>query len=135
MNENIEMTVEIKVKITKQDIDDIMCTALEGGINYWASEAEVPENERVAEWGHEQISRGGKLLIHVDEPFDDDNTEVYELTLEKFLGGFKMWMMDYGRSTGVIDDGSTGELDTSCIDAADADSIVQYALFGELVFG
>lgn len=135
MNENIEMTVEIKVKITKQDIDDIMCAALEGGINYWASEAEVPENERVAEWGHEQISRGGKLLIHVDEPFDDDNIEVYELTLEKFLGGFKMWMMDGGCSTGVIDDGSTGELDVGCIDAVDADSIVQYALFGELVFG
>lgn len=135
MNKNIEMPVEIKVRLTTQDIDDIMCTALEGGINYWASEAKVQANKRVSEWGHEQIARDGKLLIRVDEPFDDDNTDVYELTLEKFLGGFKMWMANGGYGTGVIDDCGTGDLDVGCIDAVDADSIIQYALFGEVVFG
>lgn len=24
------------IKVTEEDIEDIMCTALEGGINYWA---------------------------------------------------------------------------------------------------
>ena len=37
------MKLEIKfdVEITQQDIDDIMCSALEGGINYWCRKAEV----------------------------------------------------------------------------------------------
>ena len=48
---------EIKVELTQQDIDDIMVAALEGGINYWAGEAEVIEEKRVADWGHEQIAR------------------------------------------------------------------------------
>ena len=29
------ITAEIKVKITDEDIDDIMTTAFNGGINYW----------------------------------------------------------------------------------------------------
>ena len=35
---------EINVELTQQDIDDIMAAALEGGINYWAGEAEVIED-------------------------------------------------------------------------------------------
>ena len=33
--------VEINVKLTQQDIDDIMVAALEGGITYWCFKAEV----------------------------------------------------------------------------------------------
>lgn len=52
---------ERDVKLTVEDIDDIMVAALEGGINYWCSEAEVVEERRCADWGHEQIARGGAL--------------------------------------------------------------------------
>ena len=44
---------ERDVKLTVEDIDDIMVAALEGGINYWCSEAEVVEERRCADWGHE----------------------------------------------------------------------------------
>ena len=53
---------ERDVKLTVEDIDDIMVAALEGGINYWCSEAEVVEERRCADWGHEQIARGGALV-------------------------------------------------------------------------
>lgn len=49
---------ERDVKLTVEDIDDIMVAALEGGVNYWCSEAEVVEERRCADWGHEQIARG-----------------------------------------------------------------------------
>lgn len=42
---------ERDVKLTVEDIDDIMVAALEGGINYWCSEAEVVEERRCADWG------------------------------------------------------------------------------------
>ena len=62
---------ERDVKLTVEDIDDIMVAALEGGINYWCSEAEVVEERRCADWGHEQIARGGALVLHDVEDIDD----------------------------------------------------------------
>ena len=54
--------IEMDVTITQQDIDNFMCTALEGGINYWCREAKVV-GEFLGECGSEQTSRGGSLLL------------------------------------------------------------------------
>lgn len=51
-----EIPLERTVKVTQQDIDDIMVSALEGGIDYWCGEAEVIEDKRVADWGHHLAS-------------------------------------------------------------------------------
>lgn len=118
---------EINVTLTEQDIDDIMVAALEGGINYWCDEAEVIEEKRVADWGHEQIARGGVLVLH-----DAESEDTWELNLEKFLNGFKLWIEAGGDQYNAIEN---GEVDCCNIDAGCADEIVQYALFGELVFG
>lgn len=129
-----EVKAELHFSLTQQDIDDIMVAALEGGINYWAGEAEVVEEKRVADWGHEQIARGGVLVIHDIE----DPGETWELTLEKFLNGFKLWVEHGGHAICAKEDNGTieeGGVDTLGIDAACADEIVQYALFGEMVFG
>lgn len=128
MNKKHEITAEIKATLTTEDIDDIMVAALEGGINYWAGEAEVIEEKRVADWGHEQIARGGVLVIHDIE----DPDEKWELTLEKFLKGFKLWIGNGGDEYGAVQ--KNGRVDCGQIDAACADEIVQYALFGEIVF-
>lgn len=129
MNKKHEITAEIKATLTTEDIDDIMVAALEGGINYWAGEAEVIEEKRVADWGHEQIARGGVLVIHDLE----DHDEKWELTLEKFLKGFKLWIENGGDEYGAVQ--KNGRVDCGQIDAACADEIVQYGLFGEIVFG
>lgn len=118
---------EINVTLTEQDIDDIMSCALEGGINYWCDEAEVIEEKRVADWGHEQIARGGVLVLH-----DAESEDTWELNLDKFLNGFKLWIEAGGDQYNAIE---KGEVDCCNIDAGCADEIVQYALFGELVFG
>lgn len=119
--------VEIFVNLTMQDIDDIMVGALEGGITYWCREAEVVEEKRCADWGHEQIARGGVLILH-----DAESGDKRELTREKFLAGFRLWLENGGDKYGAVSDGKvdTGEIDAEC-----ADSIVQYALFGEVVYG
>ncbi len=31
--------IDLRIEITGRDVDDIMSTALEGGINYWCCEA------------------------------------------------------------------------------------------------
>jgi len=123
-----EISVERTVKVTQQDIDDIMVGALEGGINYWCSEAEVVEDKRCADWGHEQIARGGALILH-----DTESNDKWELTLEKFLNGVKLWLQNGDDRYGALQ--KDGTLDTCEIDGEMADMIVQYAIFGEVQFG
>ena len=127
--------ISFSVVISPEDIDDIMATALEGGITYWADKAEVPEEKRVADWGHEQIARNGELLIHVIEPFDQDDAEWYTLTREKFLRGLEKYLKNpaYGNILEFID--GELEMDACYVDANVADAIVQYALFDEIIYG
>lgn len=122
-----EVKVEIRVELTQENIDDIMVTALEGGITYWCSEASPECGELLKEYPSEQISRGGALLLY------DFEEEAYRrLDLEKFLKGFKLWVENGGDEYGAIED---GKVDCCNIDADCADAIIQYALFGEVIYG
>lgn len=127
-DKKFEVTVQIHVELTTENIDDIMVSALEGGICYWCSEAEVVEERRCGDWGHEQIARGGALIIH-----DAESDDKWELNLEKFLNGFKLWVESGGDEYDAIQD--DGTVDTGEIDADCADQIIQFALFGDLIFG
>lgn len=124
-DKKIPVHIEMDVIISQQDIDNLMCTALEGGINYWCREAKVV-GEFLGEYGSEQISRGGSLLLR-----DAETDERWELTLEKFLKGIELYIKENGRV--MIEDFKL--MDYGELDAGDADCIVQYALFGKLVYG
>lgn len=117
----------INFKLNMQDIDDIMACALEGGINYWCSKAKVVGEYR-GEYASEQISRGGTL-----ELYDSGEDEVYELNIEKFMQGFKTWIENGYDYNGALS--TNGKVDTSLIDANDADTIIQFSLFDEIVYG
>lgn len=116
------------VVLSEEDIDDIMCGAIEDGISYWAYKAEVVENEYLGEFASEQISRGGSLRI-----YDREDDKIYILTLEKLLKGFSM-AVSLGYDDGWIDI-PENTVDTCCIDAHGCDVIVQLALFGDVIYG
>lgn len=120
----MKINFDFDIEIEPVDIDDIMCAALEGGITYWCDSAK-PVGTHYAEYMSEQISGGGSLLLH-----DNEDDVWYELTLEKFLDGLKLFLIENGLH--YVQDGI---LMVSDIDAADADCIIQYALFGEIIFG
>ena len=122
-----EVVAEIRARLTQEDIDDIMVGALEGGINYWCREAEVV-GEYLGEYASEQISRGGALTL-----YDAESSDKWTLDLEKFLNGVKLWLQNGDDRYDALQ--GDGTLDTGEIDGEMADMIVQYALFGEVVFG
>lgn len=122
-----EVEITTTLVVTQEDIDDIMATALEGGITYWCCKAEVV-GDYLGEYGSEQISRGGLLKL-----FDSEDDNVYELGLEELLCGIKKayidhWYFDYGWCDGK-------KLDTCQVDADVADTIIQLALFNEVIYG
>lgn len=106
--------------LTGEDVDDIMADALDSGIGYWCGEAEV-EGDYLGEHASDQISRGGKLILHDIE--DPDETHI--LDLGSFLSGYKR-AIEQGYFSGDLDDD---------YDAGVADVIIQLAIFGEVVYG
>ena len=120
------VTAVFNFVVSDGDIDDIMSAALDGGITYWCGRAEVV-GEYLGEYASEQISRGGTLkLFDIEEP-----KTVYELTLDKFLNGLRLWI-ENERAFQLTE---AGRLDICQIDAAAADTIIQYALFCDIVYG
>ncbi len=124
--ESVPVEAKVTVWVTKEDVDDAMVAALEGGINYWCGEAEVEGGEYHGEYASDEISEGGTLILH-----DIENGEKYKFTLDHFLKGLEL-VIAKESPQGIIDE--LGRLDTFNIDALAADAIVQYGVFGERVF-
>lgn len=122
---SFELNVSFYIEITQEDIDDIMCAALEGGICYWCRHAEVVGNY-LAEYAHEQISRGGILRLH-----DSENDDVYELDRDKFLQGLRMFIE---RGNGDLVNIKNSRIDPADFDSECADTVVQYALFAQVIY-
>ncbi len=123
-----EVHAEIVVDLKQEDVDDIMVIVLEGGVTaYWCRRCEVIGGEYLGEYASEQISRGGALRF-----YDAESDDTWDLDLEKFAQGFRRWLENGGDVYGAV---SKLGVDTGEIDAEAADCIIQYALFGEVVFG
>lgn len=125
----LHTTITVSVELTDEEIDDIVCAALEDGICGWCNEVVVLDqygNEGVylGEWAHEQISRGGslRLLLSDSSPIIDRERLIFGIKLAATKGYAEGWL----RGTRV---------DTYEVDAEAADIIFQFAVFGEIVYG
>ena len=132
---DIKVVMEINVKITEEDIEDIIVTAIEGGIGYWCcldntgEEYEnAPEDEPVSITATKILLNGGKLKL-IDE-YDDNKR--YEMDIDDLIYGIETWKKygydHYGAIT--ADDIDCGNIDAEC-----ADGIIQCALFGDIQYG
>ena len=115
----------MSIKLNQADLDDIMCAALEGGISYWCGRVEVVD-DYLASYAHQQISRGGTLKL-----YDVEDDEVYELNFDKLVRGLELFLIHENDTLIKL---KQEKLLAANIDSICADLIVQYALFGELVF-
>lgn len=116
--------ITVQIEITDQEIDDVLVTALEGGINYWADSADVKDDDyKGGEWASEVVSRGGTLIIQ-----EVDEEETVELTKDKMLAGIALFIEEFPEMYGSVEE-------LGYLDASGADIIVQLALFGDVVYG
>lgn len=121
---------KLQISIRDEDIDDIMAGALEGGINDWCDRAKVV-GEYLGEYASEQISRGGQLKLH-----DMEEGKNYLLTREAFIDGVIKYL-ENPHSYDILDGGDRAfiQIDTCQCDAVVCDMIIQYAIFGEVIYG
>lgn len=122
-------TITVTIDVTDKDVDDIMANALDA-VGYWVEKVEVEHRDYCG--GHytsEVISRGGALKFYPAELPKEDGPKVFRLTLQDFLKGLSLYIR--ARGIRMDDEG----IDVGDIDQPRADSIVQFALFGEEVYG
>ena len=109
------MKIKIEIDVTKEELIGILVTAVEGGSNYWA---------RFRKYDHE------KGRVEVSER-DQDTAEKpgwHKVRLEDIARGLELAAQDEPKTF----EHWYGD---RCGDASSADSILQLAFFGELVYG
>jgi len=122
----IKLKFESESEINSEEINDLMVAALEGGINYWCRKAVIDyvpvEHRDIVQYASDVIGYDGSLIL-----YDAESDDKYLLNQEKFLEGVKMAIehFDYSSFEDLLDNH----------DAETADCIVQFALFGEIVYG
>jgi len=126
-----------EIQVTEEDVSDILCSALEGGIGYWAcldnsgKEFDLPENgdKSVSETASEILVNGGDITFF--DEFDGDTA--HKFSLDSLLEGIrKFWENGYDVYHAIQDNGT---IDCCEIDAESADCVVQLGIFGEVVYG
>lgn len=121
--------------LTNQQISDVLCSALEGGANYWYRLAEclTPttwefESEPNSENGHYAqdypLNPGGALLI-VDEQDDDDG--VLTLDWDAIQKGLAILAEKYPRHL--------ADILAENADADTGDALLQCCLLGDVIYG
>lgn len=121
------------LELTKDDIKDIVITALEGGIRYWACLI----NEGKDFDGYYKETKGRSLSEFVadllldnksvwfyDTESDFADAEKWEMTLEKLLNGIAK-QVELSKRLSVMED----------LDGGSADNMFQYALFNDIIYG
>lgn len=128
-----QVNLSVRLSITDDDIDAIMNAALPEGFNYWCDHMTAVEGRYFGKNASDHITKGGSLLLH------DWRDADYVLTLDQLLTGIGQaycdgygddWHVNYGVGADLIE----SYIDLGRIDADTANAIIQYAIFGELVY-
>lgn len=141
-----EVKFTVERILTVENMDDIFTTALESGyegIGYWAvldntTKAWVKARRQVKESGAEvyfgtvltKVLLNGDKVRFYDAEADENNLqedEIWYLDMEKFQNGCKLYERNRGSLLKNLEDGN--------FDAVEADCLIQFSLFGEIVFG
>lgn len=118
------MQIMIPFEITKEFVSDILCTALEGGSNYWIAEVRNLSDNPKSQYFSESVAKGDTIEI-----MDNEDNNVYKLDFNTLAEGYRRYVFY------CLKNGREVYSDPCDIDAEVADIILQFALFNEIVFG
>ena len=120
-----------RIEISDELIEDILCSAFEGGITYWADNVSCHDNKdmkKVGGWKHEYLTNTKKkdavMYIH---DIDGGRAEITKKSIIDALQKMDTPEYKYTKALSRLLNGGW--------DALDADIVVQTACFGEVVYG
>ena len=120
---------EVKVDISSNDIETVIVNSFEGGSNYWLgldteNDKSVwgrkPKGVPYSTWATQMLLEGETLHFYDVE----EESEKFTLNLEQLVNGFK-----------INAEKRPHDCDLENGDAITSDCILQYGVFGKLVYG
>lgn len=122
--------------ITDRQLADLLCSALEGGSNYWIERVDVHEGKGDGKpWGTEYtpsymsapFSTNGFITIRVSDEDDDQSHQMKRLNRPAMNKGLQILLEKYPHHY--------ADFLAENHDSITADAFLQCALFGEIIFG
>ena len=117
----------VEKKVTANEIESVIVGAFEGGSNYWLglnTETSIwqkrPNDIPYSTWATQMLLEGETLDFYDIE----EEEETWTLTLEQLVNGFKLNAIKRPFDSDVVNG-----------DAITSDCILQYGMFGKLVYG
>ena len=136
--EENDMKPEKEHSLTSEEIKDVLCTALEGGIGYWACllnddpDWVAARNKLKKEKGeapcYDEVAYEVLLTGHTIRFEDAEEDDIYELKWEDLMEGLRMFEEEREESVHTL-------LEDGEFDADDADCVIQLAIFKDIIFG
>jgi len=131
--------MKVTQEISKKRISDLLCTALEGGSNYWYRIEQFIEPQKL-EFMTDEPWNGGKpqLFRHLDYPLNEGGAL---LISDRKQGGDLLGRLDLASIQRGLELMATkfprhwGDFLAENDDAETGDVFLQCCLFGELIYG
>ena len=121
-----------RIEISDELIEDILCSAFEGGITYWANNISCKDNKdmkKVGGWKHEYLTKT-KLKDAVMYIHESETGEKHPITKKSIIDALQKMDAPEYKYTKALNRILNGQWD-----AYDADIVVQTACFGEVIYG
>jgi hypothetical protein len=124
----LPITIQIPFTINDEWVNNVVCTGFDssyGGCWYWIDTFAIKDNDKKGcKYATEIISKGGVYLITVEEEKD----KIYKFDLKTLTKGFKKYIK------WAIEKGKDIYYDPADIDVEIADIIIQFGIFGEIIY-
>lgn len=123
---------------------DVITTAVEGGINYWAQVLEYRWYTPTLDGGSAEPGPNGTANAYVTLTDLEDPDEQYDITVDSIARALSMIRASlkgggrpkgWNRTDAMRVLAASSANDAGDIDSADADCVLQYAIFDEVVYG
>ena len=124
--------INIRLEISDELIEFILCSAFEGGSTYWANNVSCKDNKdmkKVGGWKHKYLTKTKKkdavMYIH-----ESETGEKYQITKKLIIDALQKMDDPENGCTKAL-----GRILDETYDAGDADLVLQIVCFGEVVYG
>ena len=125
------LSIQIEKKVSYDDLESILVGAIEGAINYWGGIKvntpiweQKPSAMPVSQYALQILIDDWTLQFFENMEEVDESDSDWTLTLDKLLHGIKLNIQERAFDSNLEDS-----------DATTYDCIIQYALFGEIIYG
>jgi len=124
----------VTITVSDRTIADLLCSAIEGGSNYWIGNMSPrPGKRAVKPWGDDytpsyiEAPFSGSLVIMVSDEDDERSNNTYTLNRARLKQGLQIMAEDYPEAF--------SEVLADNMDATTGDMFLQCCLFNEVVYG